>query len=62
MGGHGKPNVKEDHQNNAIKGNEGGLKGYPLEALIRRWNGQLFIKGFNKELSSGSFSFPEFQT
>ena len=55
-----KTNTREDHHNNAIKGNEGASKATPFEALIGPWNRRLFSKGFNKELSSGSFRFPEF--
>ena len=46
--------------NNAIKENERASKGTPFEALIRPWNRRLFSKGFNKELPSGIFRFPEF--
>ena len=55
-----KTNIKENQQNNAIKENEGASKATPFEALIGRWNRQLFRKGVNREFSSGSFRFPEF--
>ena len=37
-----KTNIKEEHPNNAIKENEGASRATLFEALIRRWNRQLF--------------------
>ena len=51
---------KRGSPNSAIKENEGASKGTPFEALIRPLNRPLFSKGFNKELFSEIFRFPEF--
>ena len=50
-----KTNTKEDHQHTAIKENEGASTATPFEALIGRWNRQLFSKGLNKELFCWKF-------